>query len=337
MIIHPSSLEAVTESGAISAWMEKHSIPGCAMAVIQKGKLTWSGAFGVRNEQGTPMTEGVLFECASLTKSLFALLAMQEVDAGKLDLDAPIVPILREEIWSQDPRFLCITPRQCLCHGSGLPNWENRPMGMKFDPGTQFSYSGEGYFLLQHLVEQIEEKSMEQLFRERFFGPFGMESSTAYWTPAVSAAFSVGFGKDGAVRKIRNERRVSGNAPEPNAAWSLYSYAGDYARFLCAMIEKRGNLSPAAFAEMTRPQNRADDQMDWALGFGIPRAAPHVLWHWGDNAGFQSFAIWDRETGDGAVINTNSDRGVAFYMDALKYLTDAVFLDDIAAFIRNAE
>ena len=90
--------------------MEKHSIPGCTLAVIREGEVAFSNAYGVRNEQGTPMTEGVLFECASLTKSVFALLAMQEIDAGKIDLDAPIAPLLKEEPWSNDPRFMTITP-----------------------------------------------------------------------------------------------------------------------------------------------------------------------------------------------------------------------------------
>jgi len=337
MKILDTSFEAVKTTGLVSERMAKHKIPGATMAVVRGGEVVWSEAFGLRNEQGTPMTEGVLFECASLTKSLFALLAMQEVDLGRLALDAPIAPLLQEEPWSNDPRFVTITPRHCLSHGCGLPNWQAKPMEMRFDPGTQYSYSGEGYFLLQKLVEQIEGKNMNELFKERFFGKFGMESSTAYWTPAVHAAFSVGFAKDGTVRKVRNSRRVSGNAPEPNAAWSLYSYAADYARFLCAMLKEQGGLSDKAFAEMTTPQNKADDNIHWGLGFGIPALDPNVLWHWGDNDGFKSFAIWDKVTKEAVVITTNSDNGMDFYIDLLKTLTDGKFFDHIAAFIGGAE
>ena len=290
----------------MAALLEKHAVPGMTLAVVRAGELTFSGAYGVRNTQGTPMTEGVLFECASLTKSVFALLAMQEVQAGKLDLDTPIAPLLKEEPWSNDPRFVTITPRHCLSHGCGLPNWQAKPMDMLFDPGTKYSYSGEGYFLLQKLIEQIEGKNMNELFKERFYGKYGMESTTAFWTPAVYAAFAEGFAKDGTVRKVRSSRRVAGNAPEPNAAWSLYSYAADYARFVC-------------------------------LGFGIPKADRNVLWHWGDNDGFKSFSLWDKETGDAVVITTNSDNGMALYFDLLKQLTDGNYFDDIAAFINGAE
>ena len=337
MKILDTSFEAIRTTGLVTELMEKHHIPGATMAVVRDGEVVWSQAYGVRNEQGTPMHEGVLFECASLTKSLFALLAMQEVDMGKIDLDAPIAPLLKEEPWSNDPRFVTITPRQCLCHGCGLPNWQAKPMDMLFDPGTKYSYSGEGYFLLQKLVEQIEGKNMNELFKERFFGKFGMESSTAYWTPAVYAAFSVGFAKDGTVRKVRNGRRVAGNAPEPNAAWSLYSYSAEYAKFLCAMLKEQGGLSDKAFAEMTKPQNKADDNIHWGLGFGIPDMDPNVLWHWGDNDGFKSFAIWDKVTREAVVINTNSDNGMDFYIELLKTLTDGQFFDQIALFIRGAE
>ena len=337
MKILNTSFETIKTTDRVKELMDKHGIPGATMAVIQNGEVVWSNAYGVRNEQGSLMHEGVLFECASLTKSLFALLALQEVDMGKIDLDAPIAPILKDELWSNDPRYLTITPRMCLCHSCGLPNWQAKPMEVKFDPGTQYSYSGEGYFLLQKLVEQVEGKSMNELFKERFFGAFGMESSTAYWTPAVYAAFSVGFAKDGSIRKVRNERRVSGNAPEPNAAWSLYSYSAEYAKFLCAMMNNKGGLTDKMFAEMTSAQNKADDNIHWGLGFGIPNLEPDVLWHWGDNSGFKSFAVWDKATREGVVINTNSDNGMDFYMDLLKELTDGKFFDHIAAFIRGAE
>lgn len=318
-------------------WLKEHGVPGATVAVMEEGQLAFHGAYGVRDEYGVPMTEGVLFECASLTKSLFALLALREVDLGKIALDAPIAAQLKEAPWSADERFGQITPRQVLCHASGLPNWEKKPMKMLFDPGHGFSYSGEGYFLLQRLVEQLEGKDMNELFRSHFFLPYGMESSCACWNPAVGAAFSRGFGKDGSVVKCRNSRRTGGNAPEPNSAWSLYSYAADYARFLCALMGERGGLSPALFAEMTAIQNSADEQIGWGLGFGIVKAQPDVLWHWGDNDGFKSLQIWDKQTGDGAVIVTNSDNGPDFYFRLLEKLTDGTFFGHIRSFIDSAE
>ncbi len=317
--------------------LERWHVPGATLAVVSGGEIVFSAAYGMRDGKGTPMTEGTLLECASLTKSLFALLALQEADAGKLALDRPIMDVLREEPWSDDPRFLTITPRQALCHASGLPNWEAKPMHMLFDPGRSFSYSGEGYYLLQHLVEQIEGRDMNALFEERFFRPWGMEHASACWTPAVGEAFSVGFDREGKVRKVRSERRTTGNGPEPNAAWSLYSYSGEYAKILCRLIRERGGLSQELFDEMTAPQNAASAQIDWGLGFGIPKKDPNVLWHWGDNSGFQSFAIWDKVTGDGMVVHTNGDAGREVYFPLLEQALDGGFWGDIRDFVEHAE
>lgn len=338
MQIKQQALEALRKQTLpVEQWMAETQVPGATAAVIRAGELVFHGAWGVRDEYGVPMTEGVLFECASLTKSLFALLAMREAELGRIRLDEPIAAQLRGEPWSEDPRYFRLTPRQTLCHASGLPNWEAKPMHMLFDPGEGFSYSGEGYFLLQRLVEQAEGKDMDELFRAHFFLPYGMESSRACWSPAVGAAFARGFGRDGQIVKRRDSRRTGGNAPEPNAAWSLYSYAADYARFVCRLITERGGLSREGFAEMTAIQISADENIGWGLGFGIVKAEPSVLWHWGDNDGFKSIQIWDKVSGDGAVITTNSDNGPELYFRLLEALTGAEFFGDIRRFIDSAE
>ena len=64
-----------------------------------------SGAAGA-----APVTEGTLFECASLTKPLFAVLALQLADERLLALDESVPARLGGEPWSQDPDFAKITP-----------------------------------------------------------------------------------------------------------------------------------------------------------------------------------------------------------------------------------
>ena len=113
------------------------------------------------------MDSGTLFESASLTKTLFGTLVLRLAQEGRLDIDRPIMDTLQDTPWSDDPRFVRITPRQCLCHACGLPNWEAKPMHMLFDPGQQYSYSGEGYFLTQRLVEQITEKDLNDVLEVR--------------------------------------------------------------------------------------------------------------------------------------------------------------------------
>ncbi len=316
---------------------ERYGIPGVSLTVIQGGKPVHSAVCGVKDDAGNPVTEETLFECASLTKSLFATLVLRLADEGRLDISRPIAEQYDHEHWTDDPRYLTITPVHCLSHGTGFPNWGPKPMEIAFDPGTAFSYSGEGYYLLQHMVEQIEGRPLEESFREYFYKPWTMKHTAVDWTPEVGAEMSWGYDEAGKVRKIRDHHDDAGFGPEPNAAWSLYSTTSDYAKFICRMISERGGLTEAMFTAMTSPQNHADHGVSWGLGFGLVDEAPNVCWHWGDNGGFKNFSIWDKATGNGVVIFTNSDRGMDLYMELLKALTDGAFYDDIRTFIEQAE
>ena len=70
---------------------------------------------------------------------------------------------------------------------------------------------------------------------------------------------------------------------------------------------------------------------------GLVRKHPDLQWHWGDNDGFKSLALWDNRTGDGLVVLTNSDNGLALCYDLAAELTDLDCVPAIAAFIETAE
>ena len=305
------------------------------MALLQGGQVTHSAVSGAAG--AAPVTEGTLFECASLTKPLFAVLALQLADERLLALDESVPARLGGEPWSQDPDFAKITPRHILSHSSGLPDWHSRPMPMLFVPGTAYSYSGQGYYLLQHLAEKITGQSLPELFAGHAFTPFQMHRSAVLWTPGVGSAISPGFDAEGNPCRVRDCVDLTGNAPEPNAAWSLYSNAADYARFISGLLCSRGGLREDTYHQMGSVQSIADDDIAWGLGVGLIRKEPSVRWHWGDNDGFKSLALWDQQTGDGLVVTTNSDNGLSLCYDLAAELTDADFLAAMAAFIETAE
>ena len=325
------------DPAALARIMERHGVPGCSMALIQGGELTFSAACGVRSESGASVTEDTLFECASLTKPLFAVLTLQLADRGLLSLDEPVAGRLGGVPWSNDADYAKITSRHILSHGSGLPDWHSRPMPMLFAPGMAYSYSGQGYYLLQHLVEKRTGKTLPELFGSHIFEPFRMHRSSVLWTPAVGRAISEGFDSEGKPCRVRDSVDLTGNAPEPNAAWSLYSCASDYARFIGSLLRCRAGLTESTYRQMTAVQNIADDNIAWGLGVGLIQKHPSVQWHWGDNDGFKSLSVWDKLTGDGFVTLTNSDNGLSLCYDLASELTDADFLEDMAAFIETAE
>ena len=316
--------------------MERCNVPGITVAAIHKGEIVYSKALGVKTPQGEPMTEKTLFEAASLTKTLFGTMVNKMAEQGDLDLDKPISEVYIGDPWSDDPRFKTITPRHCLCHGSGLPNWAPKPMEVMFDPLSSYSYSGEGYYLTQFMVEQMTRKGLDDLLQESFLKPLRMYRSAAVWNPEMTEFFSYGFGTDGNVNKIRNVIDLSGEAPEPNAAWSLYTNAFDMAKFAQYIIQKHGGLEKEQFAEMTKPQNWATEEIPWGLGWGLTKKDPSHMWHWGDNTGFKSLMMIDPKWGEALIIFTNSDNGFAFWEAAAKELTDAP-MDDIVNFVKVAE
>ena len=151
----------------------------CGVGCVQNFEPAWTHAVGADTS--------TLYQAASLTKQVTAHAALTLSRRGKLDLDRPLVS------WVDDlpnPLARTVTPRQVLSHSSGFPNWryvsEGQPLPElvpAFAPGSQYQYSGEGYFYLQRVLEEIAGRGFGEVVRELVFEPFGMKSSTLVWDP----------------------------------------------------------------------------------------------------------------------------------------------------------
>ena len=283
--------------GPITGWLKDAIVPGMAIAVIEDGRVAWQGAFGVRDaDSKAPVTEDTVFEAASLSKPVFAYAVMKLVDRGVIALDRPLAEYLAEadlkEAYqpavSGDVRWKRITARMVLSHRTGFPNWfNNAPMRFLFDPGQRFSYSGEGYSLLAAAVTTAAKRSFNDLLRELVFEPLAMKASSYVWRPDYEGRFTTGH-------DLLGRPGPRPRASRPVAGASLYTTAGDYARFLVALGEGTG-LSRAIWEEMTRAQVEVlgrDDKpcFSWGLGVGVYRAgAATTLWHWGDNGNLNAY------------------------------------------------
>ena len=170
-VIHPPS-QAFLDT--LPHLMELAELPGIGVGVVQGDGLAWQHYAGVANaETKTPITEASIFPAASMGKQVFAWAALQLVQEGKLDLDRPLKNYLEDGAptgkWSE-----LICARHVLSHSSGLPNWrweKGQPLTPKFEPGTRFRYSGEGYYYLQRCIEHITGIGAEQYLQDRVFKP----------------------------------------------------------------------------------------------------------------------------------------------------------------------
>ena len=261
-----------------------------------------------------------VFQAASLTKPVIAAAALSLVLDGKLDLQAPVSQYLRGGYQHRQNPFANaaeaqtdqvsvqtlqrMTVAQLLNHSSGLPNWTRGALAPAFEPGARWQYSGEGYALLQAVISAVAGQDIESLVSTRIFQPFSMHRSRLRMTDDIRQ-HRVGHAQS--VWALGGEREFEFR--EPNAAASLYSTPADYANFVAGLWANKALLA----LTLSRPiavQPRLS--LAWGLGWGIEHAAggPY-LWQWGNNPGYRAFAMVSATSGDGFVLMTNSDRGLA--------------------------
>jgi CubicO group peptidase (beta-lactamase class C family) len=299
--------------------MEKARIPGLSVALIWDGEVAWEKGYGTTNKMtGGPVDTRTVFEAASLTKPFFASIAMSLVDSGVIDLDKPLVEYVPEDSIVRGighpfdyPGFRAdwfrrITARMVLSHSSGLPHGERgKPYPILFEPGSKFSYSADGYYLLQKVIEHLLGEPLEETMRKRVIEPLRMDRSSMVWDDRFSTNAAVGHSllgiTSGSPRKYT----------EANAAASLYTTAGDYARFVAALM-KGSFLRPRSVNLMLTPQINVSDSVSWSLGFGIEKTSGGVaFFQWGDYGIFRNYVVALRSPKRALIYLTNSFFGLA--------------------------
>lgn len=309
------------------AWMEESAVVGLSVALIADAHVVWSRGFGYQDKAAEqPVTPATIFQAASLSKPVFAYMVLKLAAAGKLNLDTPLSDYLPEPYLSDEPRLPLITARRVLCHTPGFPNWrsEDQPFAIRFTPGERFSYSGEGYVYLQKVVEHLTGESLTKLAQTHIFQPFNMPTSSYVWIEPYTELAAQGY-------KTTGEPAEVGKMDTPNAAYSLYTTAPEFARVVCAIMEPRETsayLSVTQIAEMLRPyvsvnndpswrdnwpatDYQVNPQVSWGLGWGLEHLpGGDVFWHWGDNGAFKAFVMGNRAQKTGLVMMSNSANGL---------------------------
>ena len=349
--------------------LELATVPGIAIGVVDRRKI-WDRGFGNASlDPARRVSDDTVFEGASLGKPLFAYQVLRLVEAGALDLDRPLFDYL-PLAEADNPLMRRVTVRHVLSHTTGLPNWrkEPGPLMPATEPGTEYAYSGEGFFYLQRVVETVTGRPVARLMEEEVFRPFGMTETSYVWRPAFDRRMAVGYGEDGQVEEIYAAigRRAQVVAEEwkrpmldwrfeesartvtlvnsawpvlplymvPNVASSLLTTARDYARFLSRVVAPAPGglpLQAATLEAMTRPQVTINSALAWGLGWGIQHDDfGEVLWHWGANNSFRNFVIADLAGGRAVVVLTNGENGPRVYERVIASLTG----HDHPAFLR---
>ena len=346
-----SHITAEDLTARVEALMGRANVHGLALSVFNDGRSVYGRAFGVRRaDTKEPLQMDTVFYGASLSKAVFAVLVMRLVDEGVLDLDKPLQSYLAEPLASLkaphpkawhanltdlagDPLHGKITARMCLSHTTGFPNWRwyepDRKLRVKFEPGTRYSYSGEGMTFLQVVIERLTRKPLEELMQEKVFGPYGMRTSSYTWQPRFEAGFCHGHSEEGKVFDKDKD-----NAPR--APSTLETTPEDYVRFTESVLQGKG-LKPGSWKEMFSPQIRLrskrqfgplaeetttdndDIALSYGLGWGLLQT-PHGrgAFKEGHGDGFEHYSIVFPDRGLGVVILTNSANGESIFKELLE-------------------
>ncbi|WP_426700114.1 serine hydrolase domain-containing protein [Rhodanobacter sp. Col0626] len=257
----------------VEALLQHTGAKGLAIAVIDRGKVTYVKAYGDRNAKGDPLRTDTIMYGASLTKTVFAYTVMRLVDQHRMDLDTPIAAYLdkplpaydTEAIYkgkygpykdlAGDERWKKITPRMVLTHSTGFLNFywlePDQKLRIHFEPGSRFSYSGEGMILLQFAIENGRKSKglgvdVGDLVRTNVFEPFGMKRSSLMWRADFAGNLADGWNDKGEPKPHDERSKV-------RAAGSMDTTIDDLSKFAAALVSGKG-LSRAARSEMIKPQ-----------------------------------------------------------------------------------
>ncbi len=324
--ISGKSIKVSQLDGQIKMIMDSIGMPGLSLAIINDSEIVYNNVFGVSNTKTkAPVTKESIFEAASLSKPLFAYFVMKQVEKGILDLDRPLYQYLPFPEIEKDERYKSITARMVLSHTSGLPNWRNLDneegeLNLKFTPGSEFNYSGEGYQYLAEVVAKIngtDHNGLDEIFKKEVTEQ--LKSETLYYLldNKIKKHKVYGHDENGPTDNAQYDGKRFGSA------YSLHTEAVSYAKFIVAMLKREG-LGKKSFDDMLKehvhfkednPLKLETGQTGWGLGFAqriTPNGTIHL--HTGNNHDFQAYAMFMPEINYGIVFMTNSDKAIPFLM-----------------------
>lgn len=309
--------------------MKQQDVTGLSIALVDDQRVIWAEGFGFADEANkVAATPGTIYRAGSISKLFNAIMAMQLVEQGKLDIDKPLQTYLPEfSVKSRFPDAGPITPRTLMTHHSGLPSdlakgmWTKHPEPFENDvkllrdeyianpPNYVLSYSNLGVTILGHALERVAGRDYAAYMEASVLGPLGMNHS----------AFSQAANLSPLGAKAYRSGQPAEELPLRDVpAGGLNTSVLDLSRFMEMVFAggksgERQIIKPETLAEMLRPQN-AGVPLDfdfriglaWMLGGNDIRNAGPVAQHGGATLNHRSQLIVLPEQKLGVVVMSNS-------------------------------
>lgn len=331
-------IEAV--DSLISAEFAKDSIGSITVGVIAGAQLVWTRSVGFADmKTRRPATRTTVYRIGSITKPFTAVMLMQLVAAGRVQLSDPVERYLPEvrQIASKPKGSAPFTFLQLATMTAGLArepdeagpfwtgpvsDWEKTLLAAIphtryiSAPGTEYSYSNVGYAILGAALARVAGQPYVEWERSHVFKPLGMDRTRFEVDPTIERDLAVGYEVQGdgnlddqtAAREARDGRGYK----VPNGA--IFTTVDDLARFVALELSRAPDSVVArsmldeAFAGVVATDRALET--GYGLGFmAMSRNGYSYAGHGGSVAGYRAAMYYDRPRKIGVVVLRNVGGG----------------------------
>src|SRR5438132_8942 len=311
----------------ISAQMQTNHIPGVALGLVHNDQIVHVRGFGSADQSGRAVTPQTPFILGSVSKSFTALAVMQLVEAGKIELDAPVQRYLPWFRVADPVASARITVRHLLYQTSGFPatgyacatdqttmtleQYVRSLATLTLDRpvGSRHEYCSTNYDVLGLIVQTVSGQSYATYLQQHVFAPLQMHHSFASEPEARRDGLAQGHRWFFGVPTPFDYYNVS-NVP----AGYLISSAEDLTHYLLAQMNggRFGSatvLSSAEIATMHAPAvpregGRGYYGMGWITD---PVGGVPALWHDGEDLHFHALMLIEPQTHWGVILLVNAN------------------------------
>ena len=307
--------------------------PAVLVASYRDGRYAEAAAGVSDLESGVAAEPGQTFEIGSQSKLITAVVVLQLVAEGKLDLDAPASDWLPASVTNGIANAGTATVRQLLQMRSGVPSYTEavdgngeplylkalrthpdepfgpdealdvaRDMPATNAPGADYHYSNTGYLLLGLLIEEVTGKSWARNLEERVFDPVGMHDTTARQFAPDPHRLSSYQERDGELVDVTDGLWV------PRGESGVVSTTADMIAFLEALVVDQTLLTPEMYEAMTDFRPTGGGGYTHGLGlWQIPVGGRMVIGRGGGTLGTSSGTWYDPASGTFVAMAATTD------------------------------
>lgn len=325
----------------VLAQMQQLGVPGAAVGIVRNGRIEYVQGYGIAGDDGRPVTPRTPFYLASLSKPFTAAAVMQLVEAGKLDLAAPVQRYLPWFRVADADASAQITLHHLLSHTSGFSEvggYERdldrnlagdaleqsvralRNTNLVAPPGAQYEYSNTNYDLLGLLVATVSGESYESYMQRHIFDPLAMENAYTSLVEARLHGVTSGYYPYFGQMRAQDATLPFGRATTPSAG--LVASAEDLTHWLLAHLNQGQYadaqlVSPAGMELLHTAVVSITGDVGYALGWvtfpfadalppdAVDRPPPPALTHSGRWIGYATQLLLVPEQGVGVVTLLN--------------------------------